>query len=319
MNKQLPPRDLRRKGFFSRLAGSFKREWRLHVLMLIPLIQLIVFFYYPMYGAQIAFRKYMPAKGIWGSEWVGLMQFQKFFNSFQFRQVIWNSLRLSLYSLLAGFPFPILLALMINVCPSRRFRKTVQMVTYAPYFISTIVLVAILNQFLSNTTGLYANIARAFGATTIPNLQATISTFDHIYVWSGVWQTAGYNAIIYIAALTSIDPTLYEAASIDGAGRFQKIFHIDLPGILPTAAIMLILSSGSLLNVGFEKIYLMQNSVNNAVSEVISTYVYKQGIGAGFPDYSYSTAVGLFNSVISFILIVITNAASKRLSGSSMW
>lgn len=319
MKKSALSGNLQKKGLFHCFVDNFKKEWRLHVLLLLPMIQLIVFCYYPMFGAQIAFRKYTPALGIWNSEWVGLYQFRKFFNSYQFNQVIWNSLRLSLYSLLAGFPVPILLALMINACPSRWFRKTVQMVTYAPYFISTIVLVAILNQFLSNTTGLYANIARALGATEVPNLQATPNTFDHIYVWSGIWQTAGYNAIIYIAALTGIDPTLYEAASIDGAGRFQKILHIDIPGLLPTAAIMLILSSGSLLNVGFEKIYLMQNSVNNAVSEVISTYVYKQGVGAGFPDYSYSTAVGLFNSIISFLLVVITNAGSKKMSGSSMW
>lgn len=313
------PVNIHREKRLKRLARNFRSEWQLHVLILIPLIHLLIFCYYPMYGAQIAFKKYSAAQGIWGSEWVGLYQFQKFFSSYQFKPVIWNSLRISLYSLIAGFPVPILLALMINACPSRRFRKTVQMVTYAPYFISTIVLVGMLNQFLSNTVGLYASIAKALGVQSVPNLLATASTFDHIYVWSGVWQTAGYNAIIYIAALTGIDPTLYEAASIDGAGRFQKILHIDIPGILPTAAILLILNSGSLLNVGFEKIFLMQNSVNNSVSEVISTYVYKQGIGAGFPDYSYSTAVGLFNSVISFALVVFTNTCSRKLGGSSMW
>ena len=310
---------LGRESFWQRVRRNFRKEWQLHVLILLPLIQLIIFHYYPMYGAQIAFRKYSAVKGIWGSEWVGLAQFRKFFSNYIFRQVLWNSLRLSLYSLVAGFPIPILLALLINACPSSRFRKVVQMVTYAPYFISTIVLIAILNQFLSNTVGIYANIARALGATEVPSILASTGAFDHIYVWSGVWQSAGYNAIIYIAALSSIDPTLYEAASIDGANRFQKIWNIDIPGILPTAAILLILNSGSLLNVGFEKIFLMQNSVNNSVSEVISTYVYKQGIGAGFPDYSYSTAVGLFNSVVSFILIVTTNMASKRLGGSSMW
>ncbi len=308
-----------RDGFLSRAAKHFRREWQLHLLMLLPLIQLIIFHYYPMYGAQIAFRKYSAVKGIWGSEWAGAAQFRKFFSNYMFRQVLWNSLRLSLYSLIAGFPIPIMLALQINACPSDRFKKLVQMVTYAPYFISIIVLIAILNQFLSNTVGIYANIARMFGAKDIPSILASVNSFDHIYVWSGVWQSAGYNAIIYIAALSAIDPTLYEAASIDGASRFQKVWHIDIPGILPTAAILLILNSGSLLNVGFEKIYLMQNSVNNSVSEVISTYVYKQGIGAGFPDYSYSTAVGLFNSVISFVLIVLTNTVSKKLGGSSMW
>lgn len=306
-------------GFLARALRNFKKEWRLHALILLPVIWLLVFAYYPMYGAQIAFKKYTARQGIWGSPWVGLAQFEKFFSNYQFENVIWNSLRISLYSLLAGFPIPILLALMINVAPSKSFRKAVQLVTYAPYFISTIILVGMLNQFLSDTTGLYGQFARLFGVSNPPTILANAKSFDHVYVWSGIWQTAGYGSIVYIAALTNVDPSLYEAASIDGANRYQKIVHIDLPSILPTAAILLILNCGSIMNVGFEKIYLMQNSVNNAVSEVISTYVYKQGVGAGYPDYSYSTAVGLFNSIISLALVAGANAASRRLGSGSLW
>ncbi len=297
----------------------FRKEWRLHVFMLLPLIWILVFAYYPMLGAQIAFKKFVASQGIWGSSWVGFANFEKFFSNYQFKNLIWNSFRISIYSLIAGFPIPIILALMINAAPGRIFRKTVQMVTYAPYFISTIILVGMLLQFLSNTMGLYGQFARLFGVQNPPSILANVKSFDHIYVWSGVWQTAGYGSIIYIAALSSIDPTLYEAASIDGASRFQRIIHIDIPSILPTAAIILILNCGSIMNVGFEKIFLMQNNINNSVSEVISTYVYKTGIGAGFPDYSYSTAVGLFNSLVSLVMVVGANAAAKQLGSSSLW
>lgn len=288
-------------------------------MIALPLIWLIIFCYVPMYGAQIAFKRYMPASGIWGSEWVGLAHFQRFFSNYQFEKVIWNSLRISVYSLVAGFPVPIVLALLINSAPNEKFKKTVQLVTYAPYFISTVVMVGMIMQFLSTTVGVYSQICALMNIKNPVNLLAKPQYFDHIYVWSGIWQGAGYGAIVYIAALAGVDPSLYEAATIDGATRFKRIIYIELPSILPTAAILLILNMGSLMNVGFEKIYLMQNSLNSSVSEVISTYVYKVGIGAGLPDYSYSTAVGLFNSLISCILVVSANAIARRLGSSSLW
>lgn len=309
----------RRSTLGSRIGRAWRKDWRLHAMIALPLIWLIIFCYVPMYGAQIAFKRYLPASGIWGSPWVGLDNFRRFFSNFQFERVIWNSLRISVYSLVAGFPVPILLALMINTAPNAKFRKTVQMVTYAPYFISTVVMVGMILQFLSTTVGIYSQLSALLGIKNPVNLLAKPQYFDHIYVWSGVWQGAGYGAIVYIASLAGVDPSLYEAATIDGASRFQRMVYIDLPSILPTAAIMLILNMGSLMNVGFEKIYLMQNNLNGAVSEVISTYVYKVGIGAGLPDYSYSTAVGLFNSVISCVLVVSANAVARKLGSTSLW
>ena len=230
-----------------------------------------------------------------------------------------NTLRISAYSLIAGFPMPIILALSINVVKNKLFKKSVQMITYAPYFISTVVMVGIMLQLLStHDYGVINNLLSLFGIGPIP-FMTDADLFDHVYVWSGVWQGMGGNSIIYIAALSSVDQELYEAATIDGASVFQKILHIDLPSILPTIAITLILSSGSLLNVGFEKIMLMQNASNIAVSEVISTYVYKLSFGTGLPNYSYSTAIGLFNSVISFIILIIVNYISRYVSKVSLW
>ncbi len=303
----------------ARWLRALKRDWRLHVLIALPVVWLIVFCYAPMVGAQIAFRKFQGNLGIWGSPWVGFANFTKFFASPYFRQVIWNSLRISVYALVAGFPASIILALMINAVSGTGFKKTVQMVTYAPYFISTVVMVGMVIQFLSPTVGLYGQLSGLLGINNPTNLLAKSQYFDHIYVISGIWQGAGYGAIIYIATLSGVDPSLYEAATIDGATKLQKIRHIDLPSILPTAMILLIMNMGSILNVGFEKIFLLQNPMNKAVSEVISTYVYKVGIGAGFPDYSYSTAVGLFNSVISCALVLTANALSRRVGQSSLW
>lgn len=306
-------------GFGARCLRALKRDWRLHALIALPVIWLMVFCYAPMVGAQIAFRKFQGNLGIWGSPWVGLDNFTKFFASPHFKQVIWNSLRISVYSLVAGFPASIALALMINAVGRARFKKTVQLITYAPYFISTVVMVGMVIQFLSPTVGLYGQITKLFGISNPTNLLAKSQYFDHIYVISGIWQGAGYGAIIYIATLSGVDPSLYEAATIDGATKLHKIRYIDLPSVLPTAMILLIMNMGSILNVGFEKIYLLQNPINKAVSEVISTYVYKVGIGAGFPDYSYSTAVGLFNSVISCALVLTANALSRRVGQSSLW
>ena len=301
------------------LPRRIRKNWQLYLFLLVPVAYILIFAYVPMAGLQLAFKKFTASGGIWGSPWVGMQQFQKFFSSYQFERVIKNTLTLSLYGLAAGFPFPILLALVLNSLRSDRYRKAAQTITYLPYFISTVVLVGILVQVLNPRVGLVANISRAVSGGDPPNLMSNPSAFPHLYVWSGVWQSMGYNSIIYIAALAGVDPNLHEAAQIDGASRFQRVLHIDLPAILPTAAILLILSAGQLMNVGFEKVFLMQNNMNVSASEVISTYVYKVGLAAAITDFSYATAIGLFNSVINMILMLVVNFASKRLNGNSLF
>lgn len=303
----------------SDLPHRIKKNWRLYLFLLVPVAYILIFAYVPMAGLQLAFKRFNAADGIWGSPWVGMEQFQRFFSSYQFERVLKNTLTLSLYGLLAGFPFPILLALILNSLRSGRYRKTAQTITYLPYFISTVVLVGILAQVLNPRVGLVANITMAFSGGEPANLMASPDAFPHLYVWSGVWQAMGYNSIIYIAALSGVDPNLHEAAQIDGANRFQRVLHIDFPAILPTATILLILNAGQLMNVGFEKAYLMQNSMNQSASEVISTYVYKVGLAASVTDFSYATAIGLFNSVVNMVLIVLVNFASKRLNGNSLF
>ncbi len=309
----------RSAGKTGRASATWKqvrRRWQLFVFIFIPLVYLIIFAYYPMFGVQIAFKNFMPAKGILGSEWVGFAHFEKFFNSFQFKRVITNTLRISLYSLFASFPLSILFALLLNCVQSLHFKKFVQTITYVPHFISVVVMVGILMQVLSPVTGLYGNLYRAFVADAYPkDILGRPGAFIHLYVWSGIWQSLGWSTIIYIAALSGVDPQLHEAAEIDGASRFRRVLHIDLPTILPTASIMLILNAGGLMNVGFEKVYLMQNNLNLIYSEVISTYVYKVGMTAGGGQFSYASAIGLFNSVINCTLLVLVNALSRRLSG----
>jgi putative aldouronate transport system permease protein len=292
------------------------RRWQLYFVMLLPLAYLVIFHYTPMYGVQIAFKNFIVTKGIVGSPWIGFAHFQRFFKSYQFLRLIKNTLGISFYSLAAGFPVPIILAILINEVGARRFKKTVQMVTYAPHFISTIVMVAIILQVLDPKIGLVNRVIDATGGDPI-NFIGVPEYFKTIYVASGVWQNAGYSSIIYIAALSSIDPQLEEAAIIDGASKLQKIWHIDIPGILPTAVILLILNMGRIMNIGFEKIFLMQNPLNMVASDVISTYVYRTGLVSA--QYSFSAAVGLFNSVINLILIVSVNQAARRMGETSLW
>ncbi|PLT46790.1 ABC-type polysaccharide transport system, permease component [Paenibacillus pasadenensis] len=255
-------------------------------------------------------------KGITGSDFVGLSHFEAFFKSPNFWLLIKNTMGISLYSLLIGFPAPILLALALNEVRSMRFKKTVQLVTFAPFFISTVVMVSMLIIFLSPRLGFVDQIVQALGFESI-NFMGVPGYFKSIFVWSNVWQSIGYGAVVYLAALAGINPELYEAAKVDGASRFQKIRNVDLPGIAPAAIILLILSVGQIMNVGFEKIYLMQNPLNVSTSEVISTYVYKTGLlGA---DFSFSAAVDLFNSVINLILLITVNSIAKRISDSSLW
>ncbi|TYP79229.1 ABC transporter permease [Paenibacillus methanolicus] len=295
---------------------NFRRSWELYVLVLLPVLYLLVFKYIPMFGVQIAFKDFNVIKGIWGSDWVGFKHFETFFHSPNFWLLIQNTIGISFYSLLAGFPVPILLALALNEVRTGLFKRSVQMITYAPHFISTVVMVSIIILMLTPHVGV---VERLLGFVGLPstNFMGIPEYFKSIYVWSGVWQEMGYASIIYIAALAGVDPSLYEAARMDGASRLQKIIHIDLPALVPVTVIMLILSLGSVMGVGFEKIYLMQNPLNVSASEVISTYVYKVGLlGANF---SFSSAVGLFNSVINLILLLTVNFIARRVSQTSLW
>lgn len=302
-----------KKRFKRILAG-----WQLYVLIALPLIYLLVFAYYPMYGVQIAFKDFNMAAGIYGSDWNGLDNFIRFFTNYNFKSIMINTIFLSLYNLLAGFPFPIILAISLNYARNKFFKKTVQMVTYAPYFISTVVIVGMLLQLLSPRTGLISQFLGLFGVES-PNLMGDPQLFSSIYVWSNVWQMTGFNSIMYIAALASIDPELHEAALVDGASIWKRIWHVDLPGIAPTAITLLILNIGSTLSLGFEKILLMQNSLNIRNSEVLTTYIYKVSLTAVIPDYSYGTAVGLFQSVVNMILLILANSICKRVNETSLW
>ena len=273
-----------------------------------------------MGGLLMAFEKYTPRKGIFGSPWVGLDQFKKFFASYQCRRVITNTLVLSAYSLVAGFPLPIIFALMINSLRGERFKKVSQTIVNLPHFISVTVMVGLLFQLFNSRTGLYGIIGEALTGSYPANILSSPSAFRHLYVWSGIWQEFGWGSIIYVAALSSVDPSFHEAAQIDGATRFQRVIHIDLPTILPTVVIMLILRMGSIMSIGFEKVYLMQNGLNLSTSQIISTYTYEIGLAAsGNSDFSYATAIGFFNSVINLILISSVNAISRKLSDTSLW
>ena len=299
----------------------FCRQWQLYLFMLIPFVYLLIFCYYPMLGLQIAFKQYSPTGGIWGSRWVGFKHFQTFFTSYQFGRVVWNTIRISLYSLVTGFPLAILFALFLNVMRNQKLKKIIQTITYVPHFISVMVIVGILFQLFNSVSGVYGTMYKLFGGQGYPkDLFSTAETFDHIYVWYGIWQGLGWSSIIYIAALSGVDQELHEAAEIDGASRFKRILHIDFPAILPTASIMLILNFGSIMGVGFEKVYLLQNTMNQSRSEVISTYIYKVGLKSA-NTFSYGTAIGLFNSVINCTLLVIVNTLSAKFNteGSSLW
>lgn len=301
-----------------RLWLRIRRNWQLYALLLLPLIWLIVFRYVPMYGAQIAFRDYSPAFGIEGSPWVGLANFERFFNSYYFKPVIVNTLIISFYSLLAGFPIPIILALSVNQVKMRLFRNSVQMITYAPHFISTVVIVGMLFQFLHPRVGFTAVLANALGMSA-PNWMGDPGAFAHIFVWSGVWQETGFGAIIYLAVLSTIDPALHEAAVVDGASRLQRIRFIDIPGLLPTAMVLLVLSTGRVLEVAFEKVYLMQSPLNLGVAEVINTYVYRVGLLSPILDFSYSTAIGLLKGIVGLLLLITVNYAARRLTDNGLW
>lgn len=299
------------------LGKRMLRAWQLYAMLAIPLLWVIIFCYWPLYGIQIAFRDYTPAHGVTGSEWVGFEHFVRFLTSYQFAELIRNTVVLHMYELLIGFPAPILLALALNAVRQKAFSRAVQLVAYAPNFLSAVVVVGIMVMMLSPSTGVVNQI---FGAMGLPRIDfmGQPEWFQSLYVFSGVWQTAGFAAIIYLAALSGVPPELHEAAKMDGASQLRRIWHIDLPSIMPIAVIMLILNIGSILNVGFEKVLLMQNPLNLDISQVINTYVYEVGLNSQVPQYSYATAIGIFQSVVGVILLLLANWMARRITKSGL-
>lgn len=311
--KSVPKRQLSGKKR-ANLWDRIRRNWVLYLFLVPTLVYLLIFNYAPLTGIQIAFKKFVASKGIWGSQWVGMKNFEKFFGSYMFGDVLANTVILSVYQLVASFAFPIILAILLNYSISHRLSKVTQMVTYAPHFISTVVMVGMLNVFLSDS-GIVNQLLAKAGLGTAHFLSES-GAFRHIYVWSHIWQRTGYNSVIYIAALAGVSPELHEAAIVDGANKLERIWHIDIPSILPTAIILLIMDTGNILSLGFEKVYLMQNDLNLGVSEIISTYVYKVGLINA--QYSYSTAIGLFNNVVNLIILLSVNKLANKLSGTSL-
>lgn len=302
----------KKKGFLQ----SMKENFDLWLFVLPGLVITFIFSYVPLYGITIAFQRFSAKKGFFGSPWVGFDNFVRFFESPYFVDTLVNTFAISIYSLVVGFPIPIILALMLNSFKHERYRKVIQTVTYAPNFISVVVMCGMLVLFLSPSVGIVNKLIGMLGIDPI-NFMAEKSMWRHIYVWSGVWQSTGWNSVIYFAALAGVSPEYHEAAIVDGASKFQRVIYIDFPCILPTATILLILNCGSILSVGFEKAFALQNDLNLEVSEIISTYVYKVGLIQN--DMSYSTAINLFNSVINAILLILVNKVADKLSGNSLW
>lgn len=301
--------------------NTWKKEWQKHhllyLLFLAPLAILILFKYIPMYGAQIAFRNYKPTEGVLGSDWVGIKYFVKFFTSPYFVTTVKNTLILNCYALLT-FPLGIVFALMLKYTPLPRLGKTVQMISYAPHFISTVVVCGLVTLFLNARVGMINKVIELFGGD-VANWMGKTAAFKHVYVWSDVWQHLGFNSIIFISALAGVSTELHEAAIVDGASMMKRIIHVDIPCILPTFIIMLILRVGMLMNIGYEKVLLLQNDLNRSASEIISTYTYKVALQATLPQYSYASAIGLFTSIVNMVLLFSVNRATRTLSGSSLW
>lgn len=298
------------------LKQDFRKRWQLYLMLLLPVLYIIIFCYVPMGGIVIAFKDYSFRKGILGSDWVGLKYFKQFFGSPDIGMLLKNTLIISFYQLIVTFPAPIILALALHIIGNDRFKKFMQTVTYAPYFISTVVLVGIVLQCLHLNIGIVNTVMEFLGMDRV-DFMGRVSYFRHIYVWSGVWQTTGFSAIIYIAALGNVDQSLVEASLIDGANRLQRIRIVELPALKAIITIQLIMAIGSIMGVGFDKIYLMQNTLNLPVSEIISTYVFKRGMKD--LQYSFATAVGLFNSVVNFILLFAANKLSQKFGETSLW
>lgn len=307
------PRDARRK---RGVVQTFIRQYQLWLMVFPAIAVILIFNYIPMYGAQLAFRQFNFAKGLTGGKWEGLRYFIMFFNSFEFWTLIRNTLTISAATILIGFPAPIFLALLFNQVRSGRVRRVLQTTVYLPHFISMVVMVGLMVVLLAPNTGIIGSLLSAAGLGNI-SLLGNTATFVPLFVGSAIWQDAGWGSIIYLAALSSIDPSLYDACVMDGANRWQVIWHVDIPGLIPTIVILFVLSMGNILNTGFEKIFLMQNQLNLPVSSVIATYVYKIGLLSN--QYSFSAAIGVFNNIINFIFLISMNAVSKRMAGISLW
>lgn len=315
-NRPAPSGETRKSEYFFQLKKDLKKHKWLYIMLIIPIIFVLIWNYWPMYGVMIAFKDYSPAFGILGSPWVGLKHFERFFASYFFVEILVNTLRLSLYSLLVSVPLPIILALLFNELNRKWFKSTVQTISYIPNFISVVVVIGMVQFFFSTQDGMINMLLETFGFSAIDFLGSP-KWFPHIYVWSGVWQSVGWGTLIYTAAMSGISPDQYEAAYLDGASRLQCIKNITIPSIMPTIIISTILATGSILSVGFEKTFLLQNASNLATSEVLSTYTYKMGIING--EYSFSAAVGLFNNVINFIVLFAVNKIAQKTNESSLW
>lgn len=299
---------------------DFRNDWQLWIMLFPAMLYIFILCYMPMYGAQLAFRKYDFSKGIYGGEWVGFQYFVQYFSSPMFSKTLVNTFLLSAVSILLGFPAPILLAIVINQIRNAKCKRIVQTTVYIPYFISVVVLISMMNVLFASKGGVLSDFLKSLGMVPQKaNLIGQGKYFIWMYVFSGIWQTMGWNSIIYLAALSSIQPDLYDASKIDGANVWQRIKHIEFPALLPTITVLLIMSMGNILNVGFDKVYLMQNTLNKSSSEVISTYVYHMmAPDTGAPQFSYATAIGLFTNVINFTFLVIVNAFSKKVVGSGL-
>ena len=310
----LPASVVRRKKA-ARIYRRLCNDWQLYLLIIPAVIYVFLFNYVPMYGVQIAFKDFSTKKGIWDSPWVGLKHFARFINYPNCWKIVRNTLSITIYSL-ATFPIPIIVSLMLNELDNQKFKKTVQMVSYAPHFVSTVVVCSMVTLFMDRSNGIINHLVALLGGKrndwlSVPGL------FSDIYVWSGVWQNTGWGTIIYLAALSGVSPELHEAARIDGASRLQIVWHINLPAIAPTVITMLIMRFGQIMNLGFEKIYLLQNSLNLDTSQVIATYVYEMGVVSG--QFSYSSAIGLFNTAINILLLYIVNQISNKVADVSLW
>ena len=305
----------KKESFGARLLKNMRKNWILYLMITPVLLYYIIFSYVPMYGVLLAFKEYEIKKGILGSPWVGFEHFRRFFSAYDFERLLMNTIGLSVYGMIAGFPIPIIFALMLNYLRHTKLKKVVQMVSYAPYFISTVVICGMITIFMAPDTGIL-NVIRGFFGLESVNFLAKPEWFKSIYVWTGVWQGMGWSSIIYISALAGVDYEMHEAAIVDGATKIQRMIHVDLPSIKPTILMLLILQMGSLMNVGFEKVYLLQNTLNKSAASVISTYVYEVGLINS--DYGYSTAVGLVNSVLNIILLLLANKTAQTVSETSL-
>ena len=309
-------RTARRRTWGARIQLELKKNAGLYLLDLVPFVYLALFKYWPMYGVQIAFRDYTFAKGITGSDWVGLKWFREFFSSVYFGRVLKNTLLLSIFNLLWSFPVPIVFALFLNELKNGWYKKTVQTISYFPYFMSTVIVVGMLVNFVSPRFGIVNQLIRMLGGTSV-DFMVEPKYFRSLYIITDVWKSFGWNSVIYLAALSGIDPQLYEAARIDGAGKWKQLLHVTIPCVVPTMIIMLILNVGNIMSLGFEKILLMYNPATYETADVISTYVYRRGIIGS--QYSFGAAVGLFNSVINLVLLFSVNTISRRMSDVSLW